>query len=82
MPCVSLYGNWATSGPVDTKRFLGAVPSFSATGAKVAMQHHAGKVCATGTATQCTTAELTAGDKRSLAVFRVMFGTESNFPAI
>lgn len=62
----------------------GAVPSFSATGAKVAMQHHAGKVCATGTATQCTTAELTAGDKRSLAVMDFNSTTKqfSNFKII
>ena len=62
----------------------GAVPSFSATGAKVAMNFYAGKVCATGTATQCNTAELTAGDHRSLAVMDWNDGTStlSNFQVL
>lgn len=46
----------------------GAVPSFSATGAKIAMNHYAGRACATGTATNCTTAERTDGDRRSISM--------------
>lgn len=44
-----------------------AVPAFSAAGTKVAMQAHAGKVCATAGAANCTADELAAGDKQSIA---------------
>ncbi len=58
-----------------------AVPVFSPTGTMVAFQHHAGKVCATGTATQCTAEERTDGDKRSLGVMNFDASTKelSNF---
>ncbi|HVH41544.1 MAG TPA: hypothetical protein VM925_04350 [Labilithrix sp.] len=62
----------------------GAVPSFSFTGAKIAMQHYGGRACATGTATQCTTAERTDGDKRSIAMMDFNNATKqfSNFKVL
>lgn len=45
-----------------------AVPSFSSSGQKITFQHHAGRVCATGSATQCTADERTDGIKQSIAM--------------
>lgn len=46
----------------------GAVPTFSFTGAKVAMQHNAGRVCQASSTVRCNADERTDGDKRSLAI--------------
>lgn len=54
--------------PSSSWGLQGGVPVFSATGAKIAMQHYSGIVCKGGSATNCTTDELKSGDKRSLAV--------------
>jgi hypothetical protein len=45
-----------------------AVPVFSSSGDKVALNHYNGRVCATNGAANCTADELLNGDKRSLAI--------------